>query len=168
MATNDQLSFVELIRRFQVDIWRYLRVLGAEQSLADDLTQETFVAVYRKPFEYRGEAEASAYLRTVARNLFLMAKRKERSGPAFHDIEGIDRAWVEFSGEDGGNERIALLKTCMQTLDQRTRAILEARYGYDTPREEIAAQFELELEALRSLIRRAKETLAACIERKAQ
>ena len=69
---------VELIETHQAGVWRYLRALGCQPAQADDLTQETFLAVLRKPFEYRGREAAAAYLRRVARRQWLMSARKSR------------------------------------------------------------------------------------------
>ena len=46
----DPLSPEELIQKYQNGIWRYLRVLGCEASLADDITQETFFESHPKGF----------------------------------------------------------------------------------------------------------------------
>ena len=40
----------ELARRHQAGVWRYLRLLGCAPDLADDLVQETFLQVLRRPF----------------------------------------------------------------------------------------------------------------------
>ena len=59
---TDPLSPEELIRKYQHGIWRYLRVLGCEASLAEDITQETFLRVIRKGFEQYNEAATAGYL----------------------------------------------------------------------------------------------------------
>ena len=63
--SNSELA--ALVDQHQADVWRYLRYLGAEASDADDLTQETFLAVSRSKFEQRTPAETAGYLRTAAR-----------------------------------------------------------------------------------------------------
>ena len=69
----DPLSPEELIQKYQNGIWRYLRVLGCEASLADDITQETFLRVIRKGFEQYNDAATAGYLRKVAYNLFILS-----------------------------------------------------------------------------------------------
>src|SRR5690242_14704515 len=56
----------------RLGIWRYLRFLGCDDAAADDLTQETFLAVARGA-SGNGEPvrDLPAYLRGIARNLFL-------------------------------------------------------------------------------------------------
>jgi RNA polymerase sigma-70 factor (ECF subfamily) len=93
-ATIEQSGdLAELVRLHQAGIWRYLRFLGCDEARADDLTQETFLAVHRRPFHQRGAAATAAYLRTVARHQYLMALRHDRRRPALTGlIEGNGHA----------------------------------------------------------------------------
>ena len=80
MATADQkLDLAALMREHQAGVWRFLRALGAETHLADDLTQETFLALYRSEFEQRSRGQTVAWLRIVAKNLFLKSRRNAGS-----------------------------------------------------------------------------------------
>src|SRR5947209_1257818 len=54
---------VRLIETYQAGVWRYLRAMGCEASLADDLTQETFLAILQRPFNDINPAATNAYLR---------------------------------------------------------------------------------------------------------
>jgi hypothetical protein len=56
-----------LFARFRPALWRYLRVLGCEPALADDLVQEVFVVVLQRPqFDGSKPGAAFAFLRTTA------------------------------------------------------------------------------------------------------
>src|SRR5437867_2915957 len=67
-----------LVRDHQAGLWRYLRVLGCTASQAEDLTQETFLAVLQKPFQEFSTRATAAYLRQVARNLFISSRRRAK------------------------------------------------------------------------------------------
>ncbi len=49
------------IAKHQEGVWRYLRAIGCDSNLADDLTQETFLAVLRRPFEWVNDAASAGY-----------------------------------------------------------------------------------------------------------
>src|SRR5262245_43445502 len=68
VANDSKVDLAALMEAHQAGVWRFLRVLGADVALADDLTQETFLSVYRAGFEDRGEKSTRAYLRTVAKH----------------------------------------------------------------------------------------------------
>ncbi|MCB9880098.1 MAG: RNA polymerase subunit sigma-70, partial [Planctomycetes bacterium] len=59
-----------MIRRHWAAIRRYLRVLGADAALADDLAQDVFVLAMKKGIEDRG-APTAVWLRRAARTVFL-------------------------------------------------------------------------------------------------
>jgi RNA polymerase sigma-70 factor (ECF subfamily) len=99
------LDLASLVKNHQAGVWRYLRALGCDPSEADELTQETFVAVLERPFEDYHPAATAAYLRTVARNLFLTARRKlARSGVVATDlVAGMPMAGKTARGIAGGD-----------------------------------------------------------------
>jgi len=93
-AAERRADLAGLVRGHQAGVWRYLRFLGCEPDEADDLVQETFLAVLRDGFEERSPGQTAAYLRTVARNRLLMARRKDRSRPAAVDLEAAEAVWA--------------------------------------------------------------------------
>ena len=74
--TSTGFDPVRLIEQHQAGVWRYLRALGCNATEADDLTQETFLAVIQKPFEDYNSAATAGYLRKVAHNLFITVRRR--------------------------------------------------------------------------------------------
>jgi len=154
--------FVDLVRAHQAALWRYLRFLGCHESQADDLVQETFLTVWQKPFEDRGAAAARGYLRRVARNLFLTAVRRRRARPVFQDLDAADAAWCEHDADDGAGYRAALA-ACLETLSDRVRRALDLFYAEGEGRSRIAEALGMTVDGVKTLMRRARETLRDCI-----
>lgn len=165
--TSRERVFVDLIRAHQAAIWRYLRFLGCDEARADDLTQETFLAVWRKPFEDRGQAAARVYLRRVARNLFLMGIRRSRTRPTFRDIDAADAVWAEHDVDDGDGYRAALAE-CLGTLTERSRSALDLVYRDGAGRSRVAEALGMTLDGVKTLMRRAREKLRVCIRLRLQ
>ena len=103
LRTIDEQDVIRLVREHQTEVWRYLRYLGATAELADDLTQETFLQLLRAPYEDRGPAARAAWLRTVARNLFVKSFR--RPPFALAELDTIEAAWTGFARDDEGQDR---------------------------------------------------------------
>jgi len=167
-ATADrQAELAGLVRAHQAGVWRYLRFLGCHPAEADDLVQETFLAVLRENFAIRSPAETAAYLRTVARNRLLMARRKQRNAPSAVDLEAAESVWARVAAEDGLNHYLAALGDCLQAaITPRARQALELQYRDRASREEIAAALEMAVEGVKTLLRRARTALRDCVERK--
>ena len=155
-----------LVERHQAGVWRYLRALGCEASLAEDLTQETFLAVLRQPFEDYSEAATAAYLRRTARNLYVNSHRRAGKVLAVEDVEKVDRSWTEWAGEDNGEALLEALRDCVQHLSERARLALDLRFRDRESRANIAGRLQISENGAKNLMQRAKQKLRICIEGK--
>jgi RNA polymerase sigma-70 factor (ECF subfamily) len=160
-----QDEFRALIRDHQAAIWRYLRFLGSDEELAADLVQETFLAVWRKPFEDRGSGSTRAYLRTVGRNLFLMSRRRDKSRPVHVDLDAAESEWARHDEDDGESYREAL-RDCLAALSDRARKALDLFYRDQRSRTDVAVEIDMTPDGVKTLMRRSRESLRGCIEKK--
>lgn len=167
-ATADrQAEMAALVQAHQAGVWRYLRFLGCEATEADDVVQDTFLAVLRKGFEFRSPAQTAAYLRTIARNRLLMARRKQRNSPPAVDLEAAEAVWARVAGSDGLNDYLVALGDCLEVaVSPRVRRALELQYRDRASRAEIASELDLAVEGVKTLLRRARSALRDCVERK--
>ena len=158
-----------LIREYQASVWRYLRALGCEQSLADDLTQETFIAVLRRPFVQISPAATSSYLRRVAYHLLVSYRRLDRKMKTTDEIDALDEQWMRWSGEDGrGTEVFDALEECFSRLTERAQLSLRMRFSEDASRERIASKLGITEHGAKNLMQRAKTQLRQCLDGKLQ
>ncbi|MCK6440136.1 MAG: RNA polymerase sigma factor [Planctomycetes bacterium] len=168
MVTQEAPSAKDIIAAHQADVWRYLRVLGCEPATADDLTQETFLTILRKPFEYRSAGEMKAYLRTVAKNRFLMALRAQRVRRAAMSEDELTQAWERVAGAD--DERydsyLDALRLCMETIEPRMKESLEMQHSGHAPMKNIAEHLGTSIGNAKTMLYRARLALRACIEKK--
>jgi RNA polymerase sigma-70 factor (ECF subfamily) len=163
VRTIDECDVTRLVRQHQDEIWRYLRYLGATAELADDLTQETFLQLLRAPFEDRGEAARSGWLRTVARNLYVRSFR--RPPLPLTELDEVEAAWQRFARGDGGCESLDRLRRCVERLDGRARAVVKLHYEERRSRHETGERLGIGEDGVKSLLRRTRALLRDCIER---
>ena len=154
-----------LVKEHQDGLLRYLRYLGCEENLAQDLAQDTFVATIQADFEIRDRKATSAYLRTTARNFYFMWLRKARREVALPDEDLLESKWNELESEDDGDTYRRALRNCLKGLTDRARLALRLRYGENASREEISFATALEPEGAKTLLRRAKDKLRDCIRK---
>ncbi|MGH8914820.1 MAG: RNA polymerase sigma factor [Acidimicrobiia bacterium] len=77
-GAGDTRAFEELVRAYQTHVWRFLRHLLGDPELAEDVTQETFVRVYRKLGTLGFRSKFSTWVFQVARNAGIDAIRSRR------------------------------------------------------------------------------------------
>lgn len=170
-ASGPKADPAALIREHQAGVWRYVRFLGATQPEADDLVQETFFMVLRKPFEVRSHKETAAYLRTAAKRQLLMLRRSQQKENSLaiplSELPLADKAWAEAAGEDGLESYLDALRDCLNNgITDRVKLAFRMQYEEKSTRQQVAAKLEMTVDGVKTLVRRAKATLRTCIERK--
>jgi RNA polymerase sigma-70 factor (ECF subfamily) len=161
-----EFDLAVLVREHQADVWRYLRFLGADAEDADDLTQETFLAVARCPFEIRSRGETAAYLRTAARNQLLMLRRRQGREASKVELAAAEEVWAAATPDGDSSAQMEALATCYENLAGRARDVIDRFYRRGESREEIAAAFEVSIDGVKSLLRRTRASLKECVERR--
>jgi RNA polymerase sigma-70 factor (ECF subfamily) len=164
----DAAGLATLISQHQADIWRYLRYLGAEAADADDLTQETFLALSRAKFQERSGAQTGAYLRTIARNQLLMLRRFQGRDINTVELEAAEQVWASSAGDSGMDGLLATLAECLETLEGRAREAVQLFYRENLSRAAIASALTMKPEGIKTLLRRTREMLRDCIQRRTE
>ena len=155
-----------LIEEHQAGVWRYLRALGCKPPEADDLTQETFLAVLQKPFVNYGPAATIAYLRKVAFNRFITSRRKSGRMVLMEQVEEASQEWNRLASNDHGEVLLDALKNCLEQLTPRAKTALLMRFRDHRSRVDIAQQLKITEHGAKNLMQRAKKQLRDCIEGK--
>jgi RNA polymerase sigma-70 factor (ECF subfamily) len=156
----------ELVREHQGALRGYLAFLGCPRAQVDDLVQDVFLSVLAAGFEDRGPASTAAYLRVVARHLYLKVLRRERRAPSLEELEAAEHAWARYERDDGGEGYQDALRACLERIEGRAREVLRLRYEGGLAQAEIGERVGLAESGVHAILVRAKKRLRACIERR--
>lgn len=164
---EEPTDLASLVQQHQAGVWRYVRFLGADPAEADDLTQETFFALARAPFVQRDERQTAGYLRVVARNQLLALRRRQNREVSTVELEAADTVWAAAAGADGNlNSYLDALRGCLDELEGRPRKAVDLHYREHASRKAIASELGMEADGVKTLLRRTREILRECVERK--
>ncbi len=163
-ATASAFDLAALVRAQQAELWRYLRFLGCDAALAEDLTQETFLSLLKNPVALENVVSLPSYLRAIARNLFF--HRAGRVAPAvpLAEIEEADAVWARTVKEKDSGPYLEALRACVDGLDGRSRRALDLQYRERMPMDDAAKALDLSREGLKTLLRRIRDRLKACVD----
>ncbi len=143
-------AFEELFTRYRDPLYGFfLRRLG-QSGRAEDLMQETFLAVIRAKVRYQPRALVRTYLYGIALNLLAAERRRQArdgAGPA-----------AEPKAEDA-TEDVLWLRQALDKLDPDEREILMLREYEQLSYVEIAAVLRLPLNTVRSRLFRSRMAL---------
>ncbi len=125
-SAGDTAAFEELVRAYQSHIWRFLRHLLGDPDLAEDITQETFVRVYRKLGSFRFRSKFSTWVFQVARNAGIDALRSRQRRERL--LTAMEPRALEVSG---GELRMEI-EEALQTLTPKLREafVLIEAFGF--------------------------------------
>lgn len=171
----DREALESLVKFHQAGIYRYARYLGADPVASEDIVQETFLAAFKSFGKAKGTGEAdvegqAAWLRGIARNMFLRHCRRTKTGPVLVDaglLEQAEGAWRgEFLRGGDGFDYVDALRRCVGNLSPEHQAMIEQRYAQDKSRGEMARRAGMTENGVKGLLRRIRAALADCIRRR--
>jgi len=165
-SRKDAHEVERLVQLHQGAVRGFLAYLGCPPDRVDDLVQDVFLSFLSARFEDRGEASTRAFLRRIARNLFLKTMRRERRQVALADPVGAEVAWEQFEDEDGGTGYLDALKRCLEHLGPRPLEILRMRYESRVRLSSVAKRLGMTESGVKSVLVRSKRKLRDCVERR--
>jgi len=145
------------------------RMVGCRQT-AEDLAQETFIRAYRslEKLESDDDRGRAAWLRGIARNVFLMDCRNKKRNPVRFDSRQLDEAesfWKEnFLRGGDGFDLIEALRECLKKLPVKQREVIDRHYSAGESRKEIACFLGITEDGVKILLRRIRAALGKCVE----
>ena len=130
LKNGDEEAFLILYRRRQAGLFRFALHMSGSMPVAEDVTQEVFLALLREDCGYDPErGTLSGYLFGIARKLVLRQLERGRSNVAL-DIDSEDFAQPELAIVDDPlldltrREGIDALRRAVQALPRRYREVV--------------------------------------------
>ena len=166
-ADRDKEAFAKLFGHFAPRVKAYLMRGGSPPAMAEDIAQETFVAVWRKAHLYdRKKASASTWLFTIARNQRIDRIRRERrpepdpNDPAFapDPVALPDR-------EVSAQQDTSAVRLALETLPEAQREVVMMSFFEDKSHSVIADDLQLPIGTVKSRIRLALKRLDTILDR---
>ena len=157
------------MREHEGGLFNYvLRLVGSREE-AEDITQDALLQAYRTWTQVDPDA-SGGYVKwcyRIARNLSIDVLRKKK--PRAIDDEELDRATDKRSlkPEEIYENRVqsAMLRDCIQALEEKYRDVLVLRYQEELNYEQIADILEVPVSTVETRIFRAKKMLREKVEK---
>jgi RNA polymerase sigma-70 factor (ECF subfamily) len=147
-------AFDALYHRYLRGVYNRVRYVVPESDI-EDVTQEVFIAALKSLPSFRGDSQFGTWLRTLTNHKVaeFYRKRNRKQEPPIASL-------TEGSGRQEGNspgvlEERVLIQRALQKLPENYREVILLRFAEDLQFNEIAAVMDQNLEATKSLFRRA-------------
>ena len=94
------MNIEELYRTYFDIVYRYIRSISQDGSLAEEVTQETFFKALKKADQFRGDCDVRVWLCQIAKNtLYDHLKKQEKQLLGDEKLEKIESAGGELLEE---------------------------------------------------------------------
>ena len=139
ISQRDRDAMQVLFARYYVKVYRFIRRLIGNASLAEDIVSEVFLDVWRQGDSFEGKSQVSTWLLAIARNKVLAASRRVQAMPLDDDL-----AASLVDPPDGPEtalnrtRRNAILRKCLERLSPAHREVIDLVYYHEKSVEEIA------------------------------
>jgi RNA polymerase sigma-70 factor (ECF subfamily) len=165
-AAKDRAAFAALFDHFAPRVKSFMMRKGASSEQAEDLVQETMIAVWSKAALYvPARGSVTTWIFTIARNLRIDRLRRERASQ-FTDLDDYD-APSDDPGQDEALRRLqedGAVARALAQIPSEQRELLLLSYVEDLPQSEIAARLQIPLGTVKSRMRLAYRRLKKMLE----
>ena len=149
-------GFHDLYESYSRDVYRFALYLSGDPALADDITSETFVRVWSSPEPIR-LATVKGYLLTIARNLWLMERRRDSRRQDLAEVtEAIPDTGASALRKVEAKDELGRVLRALQEIPEVDRTALVMRADEGLPYEEIAIALALPVATVKVKVHRAR------------
>ena len=156
------MGFEEIYSKYSPQIFRVCMGYINDYEQARDLTQETFISVWRNLSSIKNKSKISTWIFRIATNNCLRAIEKSKKGTKTELPYNLPEVH-----EETQEEKLTFLYNCIAELEETDRIIISLVLE-DLPQAEIAAIVGLSNVNIRVKVHRIKEKLAAKFKKHGQ
>jgi len=171
IRSGDEEAFLGLYRRRQGAIYRFILHMSGSAAVAEDITQEVFLALLRSECGYDpARGTLSGYLFGIARKLVLRQVERGRSDVTL-DMDSEEAPLPELAviqdplGDMAHRERLEALRRAVTTLPRRYREVVVLCDLEEVDYAEAALALNCPIGTVRSRLHRARALLLEKLNR---
>lgn len=149
--SGDKRAFDELLKSIQTRLYRYIFRLVGEHGLAEDVTQEVFLIIYRKLGWLENPQVFRAWAYQIAsREAFKQLKKEKRWTEQIRDEEVLEKISAAEAKEIYEPELIEKIPSLISNVSPASRAVLILHYLDEMPLSEVAEILDISLGTVKS------------------
>lgn len=171
VAMGDQSVFERLYHLYEKRVYQYVFTLVNDQTLAEDIVEETMMAVWRRAGTFSGTSRVSTWIFGIARHKALDAIRRSVRQHREVDLDGaVDLPTQEDSPFDDVHRKQmeSLTQRALATLSRAHQEVLRLVFYEELPYEEIAVLLSIPTNTVKTRVFYAKQQLKRQLERLGQ
>ncbi len=159
-----ELGFSLLMDKYQEPLYWLVRRMLNDHDDANDVTQNTFIKVFRGFHNYKGDAKLYTWLYRIASNEAITFIN-QRNKKAISSLDTIPATYeLRADSYFDGDEIQRLLKNAISQLPDKQRLVFNMRYYEEIPYEEMSKILETSVGALKASFHHAVKKIEAFVK----
>jgi RNA polymerase sigma-70 factor (ECF subfamily) len=162
IALGDRNAMLVLFTGHQVRVFRFILRMIGDKTIAEDLTSEVFLDVWRQAGQFEGRSTVSTWMLAMARYKALAARRRRTE-------DQLDEEVVEAIEDDGDDPEVAvqkkdrseILRRCLGKLTADHREIVDLVYYHEKSVDEAAQILAIPENTVKTRLFHARKRLSA-------
>ncbi|MDD3272137.1 MAG: sigma-70 family RNA polymerase sigma factor [Syntrophomonadaceae bacterium] len=170
---GDMSAFEELVNRYKRPVFSIVyRMIGQYQE-AEDITQEVFINVYEKLYQFDSNKKFGPWIYRIATNASISALRKKKKVITLDFDEAYGKAYEDYYTADSGNPQLMFEREelkfftdkAINELPENYRVVIMLRYQMDLNNQEIAEVLGVSKENIEVRVHRARKALRKIVQK---
>jgi len=163
MARSEE--FLQLLTKSQSRIYAYILSLVFDPDQADDILQQTNAVMWKQEEKFQLGTNFIAWSFRIAYFQVRDHRRRQQRDRLLFDDDFLDQLSASaITSDETFERRHRLLRRCLERLPERQRRLIRLRYTTGEHLESIAEKLELNVNAVKQGLFRARNALIRCVE----
>src|SRR5271170_3505874 len=162
IAQGDRAAMLVLFTGHNVRVFRFILRMLADRTLAEDLTSEVFLDVWRQAGQFEGRSTVSTWMLAMARYKALAARRRRTEDQLDDDVvEAIEDECDDPEIAAQKKDRSEILRRCLEQLSAQHREIVDLVYYHEKSVEEAAQILSIPQNTVKTRLFHARKRLSS-------
>jgi RNA polymerase sigma-70 factor (ECF subfamily) len=168
VQSGDREAFGLIFEHHSRFIYKFIYAMLGDQSLAEELTQETFLGAYKGIHTLRGEAQLKTWLCGIAKNVVYKSFRLNRkegmnSGDEIESLDVVDKKNLPPDHEFLSKELNQKISSALAKLDEDKRLVFTLKELQNLSYQEISEITGFTVPKLKTDLHRAKNEMRTAL-----
>jgi RNA polymerase sigma-70 factor (ECF subfamily) len=164
-AAGDETALRGLFARHQTRVYRFILRLVGNTAVAEELTNEVFLEVWRNAAKFEGASAAATWMLSIAHHRAVSDLRKRREEGWDEDAAGT----LQDGGDDPEvaaqkSDKSAILRLCLDKLSPDHKAIVDLVYYHELSVAEASEVLQIPENTVKTRMFYARKRLSELLE----
>jgi RNA polymerase sigma-70 factor, ECF subfamily len=156
---RDADAFCDLCRPYEDRLFRQAVALCRDETLAEDLVQETLIEAWKSLRRFNGRCRLFTWFCSIMLHRYKKILRRKRPVASVDELATVDDEQPSPAMTSESNDRARFLQQHLDHLPHKQRQVIYLRFYVDNSLEEIAAALDCSLGTIKSRLFNALENL---------